>query len=125
MRIVIAEDPEMFREVVRRVCVDDFRHEVVGEAVDGPAAIRTVLATEPDLLLLDLNLPEIDGFGVIDVLTRAHSPARVIALTAARGDYTLFRVERAGFHGFVDKGGSTLAALRAANREVGAGRRYF
>jgi DNA-binding NarL/FixJ family response regulator len=125
MRIVIAEDHEMFREVIRRVCVVDFGHEVVGEAADGPAAIRAVLTAEPDLLLLDLSLPEIDGFGVIDVLARAHSPTRVIALTSARGDYTVFRVERAGFHGFVDKSGSTLDQLRAAIQAVGAGRRYF
>jgi DNA-binding NarL/FixJ family response regulator len=125
MRIVIAEDHEMFREVIRRVCIDDFGCAVVGEAADGPAAIRMVLAAEPELLLLDLNLPAIDGFGVIDVLRRAHSAVRVIALTSARGDYTVFRVERAGFHGFVDKGGNSLANLRAAIEAVAAGRRYF
>jgi len=124
MRIVVAEDHQMFREVIRKVC-GEFGHEVVGEAEDGPATLRVTLSTEPDLLLLDLNLPGLDGFGVVEVLRKAGLPVRVIALTSARGDYTAFRVDRAGFDGFVDKNTNSLESLRAAIEAVGSGRRYF
>jgi len=125
LRIAIAEDHLMFREVIRKVCIDEFRHEVVAEADTGPSAVRVVLASSPDVLLLDLNLPELDGFGVLEVLRKAHSPVRVIALTSARGEYTLYRVERAGFHGFVDKSTNNLASLRGAIEAVCTGKTYF
>jgi len=124
MRIVIAEDHQMFREVIRKVCAE-FGHQVVGEAEDGPSTLRAVLGTAPDVLLLDLSLPGLDGFGVVDVLRKAGLAIRVIALTSARGDYTAYRVERAGFDGFVDKNTNSLESLKAAIEAVGAGRTYF
>ena len=68
MKIVIVEDHLMFREVLRKVCVQELRHEVVGEAGDGRRAVALVLGTSPDLVLLDLHLPNLDGFRVATAL---------------------------------------------------------
>jgi DNA-binding NarL/FixJ family response regulator len=125
MRIAIAEDHHMFREVIRKVCVDEFGYEVVAEAVDGPEAIRVALTTQPDLLLLDLNLPGLDGFAVLEAIRKARCPAKVIAFTSARGDYTVFRIEKAGFDGFVDKGTDSLVQLRLAIESVAKGKRFY
>jgi DNA-binding NarL/FixJ family response regulator len=84
-----------------------------------------ILAAAPDLVLLDLNLPDIDGFSVIDVLRKAQSKSRIIAISAARGSYTLFQLEHASIDGFVDKASNSLANLREAIQTVGSGKRYF
>ena len=66
MRIVIVEDHQMFREVIHKVCVSDFGYDVVGEAGDGAEALRVILAEQPDFLLLDLHLPDMDGFTIVE-----------------------------------------------------------
>ena len=125
LRIVIVEDQVMFREIMRKVCVEEFGHDVVGEAADGRTGLREALARAPDLVLLDLNLPDLDGFEVIDILRKAKSTARIIAISAARGSYTLYQLEHASIDGFVDKASNSLANLREAIQTVGAGRKYF
>jgi DNA-binding NarL/FixJ family response regulator len=125
LRIVIVEDHVMFREIIRKLCVEEFGHQVVGEAGDGRSGIRKILEASPDLVLLDLNLPDIDGFGVIDVLHKALSKSRIIAISVAHGSYLLYQLERASIDGFVDKASNSLATLREAIQTVGSGRRYF
>ena len=125
MRIAIAEDHGMFREVIRKVCVEEFGHSVVAEASDGPAAIRAALGADADLILLDLNLPGLDGFTVMEAIKKARASIRVIALTSARSEYTIYRVEKAGFDGFVDKGADSLGDLRSALESVSSGKRFF
>jgi DNA-binding NarL/FixJ family response regulator len=71
VRIVIVEDHMMFREVLRKVCTEELRHEVVGEADDGRRAVDLVAKTLPQLVLLDLHLPNLDGFGVVEENSRA------------------------------------------------------
>jgi DNA-binding NarL/FixJ family response regulator len=125
MRIVIVEDHQMFREIIHKLCVDDFGHEVVGEAGDGATALRVILQMQPDLLLLDLHLPDTDGFTIIESVRRLLPKLRIIVLTSARGDYTLYRVDRAEIDGFVDKNANSLESLREAIEAVAAGRRYM
>jgi DNA-binding NarL/FixJ family response regulator len=125
VRVVIAEDEQMFRQVLCKICTTEFGCEIVGEAGDGPTALRLVAETQPDLLLLDLNLPQLDGFCVAREAKRVSSSTRVVAVTASHGSYTLFRVERGGFDGYVDKGSNSLTALREAFAACAVGRRYF
>ncbi len=125
MKITIVEDHEMFREVLRRICVQELRHHIVGEAADGRSAVRMVLATSPHLLLLDLHLPNLDGFGVLTAVQMALPSLRVLVLSSHCDDYTVFHAERAGVHGFVDKNTNTVANLKKAITAVGEGGRYF
>jgi DNA-binding NarL/FixJ family response regulator len=124
MRIVIAEDEQMFREVLKKVCVEDFGHDVVGEAEDGEVAVKVVNEVRPDLLLLDLVLPRMHGFEVADHARRSSRGTRIVAVTSSCASYTLYRLERAGFDGYIHKGGQSLGALRDAISAVARGSRY-
>lgn len=125
MRVVIAEDEQMFREVVRKVCINECACEVVGEAADGQTAVQLVAETQPDVLLLDLSLPMLDGFAVMEAVRRLGSATRVMAVTSAHGSYTLYRVERGGFDGYIDKGTNSLTVLREALAACRRGQRYY
>ena len=82
-QIVIVDDHPAFRAWARAVlAADGFR--VVGEAVDGASALAEVQAVRPDVVLLDVQLPDADGFDVADALLAAR-PAPAIVLTSSRG----------------------------------------
>ena len=83
MRILVIEDE---RELARHVCSALTRNGHVPQAVhDGMEGLKAALAEPPDLIVLDLNLPSLNGFGVLAKLREAHNTSRVIILTA-RGD---------------------------------------
>lgn len=125
VRIVIVEDHAMFREVLRKVCARDLRHEVVGEAADGQGAVQLVLKESPDLVLLDLHLPKLDGFGVVEAIRQAAPAIRILILSSHCDDYTVFRAEKTRVNGFVDKNTNTVAILKEAITAVGSGLAYF
>lgn len=125
MKIVIVEDHLMFREVLRKVCTRELHHEIVGEAGDGRTAVQLVLKTKPDLVLLDLHLPKLDGFGVVEALQLASPGIRILVLSSHCDDYTVFRTEQAHVLGFVDKNTNTVPVLKAAITAMGQGKPYF
>ena len=115
----------MFREVLRKVCVSDLHHQVVGEAADGRSGVERVIATKPDLVLLDLHLPNLDGFGVIAAVQQAAPHVGILVLSSHCDDYTVFRIERAMVQGFVDKNTNSVATLKAAITAMAEGKTYF
>ncbi len=125
LRIVIAEDQQMFREVLRRVCVREFNHDIVGEAQDGVTAVRIVTEERPHVLLLDIGLPKLDGFAVARAVRQTSPSTLIIAVTAAHHAFTIFRIEREGFDGYIDKGSNSLSTIRAAVDAVTRGQRYY
>ena len=125
MRILIVEDHLMFREVLRKVCAGELQHEIVGEAGDGKTAVGLALTTAPDLVLLDLHLPNLDGFGVLDAVRRVAPELRVLLLSSHCDAYTVFRAEKANVQGFVDKNTNTVGVLKEAINAVSKGGVYF
>jgi two-component system response regulator NreC len=125
VRIVIVEDHLMFREVLKKVCVEDLRHDVVGEAEDGERAIQVVATTHPDLVLLDLHLPSLDGFGVVEAIRKVTPQVKVLILSSHCDSYTVYRSERAHVQGFVDKNTNSVAMLKAAIGAVAQGKVWF
>lgn len=122
---MLVEDHRMFREVLRKVCVEELGHEVIGEAEDGLEAVRTVELTRPELVLLDLHLPGLDGFRVVEEIRKLSGEIRILVLSSHCDDYTVFRVERAHVQGFVDKNSNSVAALKAAITSVEQGRVWY
>lgn len=115
----------MFRDVIRKVCNSQFGHEVVGETASGREAVTMILALKPDAVILDLSLPDMDGFNVADRVLAELPELRILVLSSHCDDYTLFRVEKAGVHGFLDKNSNTVETLRDALVAVGSGRAYY
>lgn len=125
MRIIIADAEEMFREVMQRVCSMEFGHEVVNVVGDGEKAAHSAKAFRPDVLLMDLSLPKLDGFEVVAAVRDACPLTKIIAISSLCGSYTLFRVERAGFDGYIHKGSNSISAIRHALAAAAQGQRYF
>jgi DNA-binding NarL/FixJ family response regulator len=115
----------MFREVLRKVCADDLRHEVVGEAEDGARAVDVVGRLNPDLVLLDLHLPSLDGFGVVEAIRKKAPQVKILILSSHCDEYTVFRSEKLRVQGFVDKNTNSVATLKAAIAAVAEGKVWF
>jgi DNA-binding NarL/FixJ family response regulator len=112
-RILIVDDHPSFRGFARRLLEAD-GFTVVGEASDGASALAASRALRPELVLLDILLPDTDGFAVAEELARESQPP-VVILTSSReaSDYTS-RLERTSARGFIGKSdlsGPALAAL--------------
>lgn len=115
----------MFREAIRKVCVGEFRCKLVGESDSGATAIEVCQRTKPDVVILDLSLPDLDGFEVAVRLKRQRPAPRILVLTAYLDPYTIFRVERANLEGFVAKNTDTIRTLRLALTALANGGTYF
>jgi two-component system response regulator NreC len=125
VRIVIVEDHLMFRDVIRKICTAQFGHTVVGETESGAKAVELILQLQPEVVILDLSLPDMDGFNVVDRVFTAMPALRILILSSHCDDYTLFRVEKSGVHGFIDKNSNTVETLQDALMAISAGRIYF
>src|SRR4051812_8637408 len=109
-RVLIVDDHAPFRSVARRLLVVA-GFQVVGEAADGVEALDAVQALTPDVVLLDIHLPGVDGFAVAEALA-GHDRAPIVVLVSSRArlDYGN-RVDESCAHGFIakaDLSGETL-----------------
>jgi DNA-binding NarL/FixJ family response regulator len=120
IRIVLADDHTLVREGIRTLLglVDDLA--LVGEAATGRAAIDAVLAASPDVLLLDMRMPEGDGRFVVEELARRGALPPTLILTTFDDDAAAIDVVRAGARGFLLKD-ITLDRLVSAVRALAAG----
>ncbi len=81
IRTLIVDDEPLARERVRSLLLEEKDFEVVGECGDGPTAVKVMEKESPDLVFLDIQMPGLDGFGVLRAVTREHLPT-VIFVTA-------------------------------------------
>ncbi|WP_374443531.1 response regulator [Pseudomonas panipatensis] len=123
-RVVLVEDHPAMRLAIRALLSQDPQFEIVGEAADGHSGLNLVRQERPDLVILDLNLPGLDG---MDLLARVHifdENIRLLVLSSQDERLYANRVEAAGAHGFVSKNKDTTAILNAARMLV-SGYRCF
>ncbi|HEV8648229.1 MAG TPA: response regulator transcription factor [Actinomycetes bacterium] len=110
--VLIVDDHPGFRSLARKLLAAG-GFEVVGEAADGHAAIDAARELRPDVVLLDIQLPGIDGFEVAERLRDgAAGPAVVLVSSRDRADYGA-RVEQCGARGFIPKAELSVDAMRA------------
>jgi DNA-binding NarL/FixJ family response regulator len=102
VRILIADDHPLFRDGLRSL-LQSQGHEVVGETRDGKQAVAMALALHPDLVLMDVSMPELDGLAATRELTAQHPGIKVVILTASDQDETLFEAIKAGAQGYLLK----------------------
>jgi DNA-binding NarL/FixJ family response regulator len=111
VRVVLADDHPVYRSGLAGLLETTEGLEVVGEADDGKGALELVALHEPDVLLLDLEMPEVDGFDVLRAL--ADSAVAVLVLTMHGDDDSVFEAMKAGARGFVSKSASPREVLDA------------
>ena len=103
-RILIVDDAPSVRESLGWLLLDEPGLTVVGEAADGLEAIRQALNLDPDLVILDIELPDIDGFSVTRQLKALPRPPQVVLLSIHSDDLSRQRGVQAGCDAFVEKG---------------------
>jgi DNA-binding NarL/FixJ family response regulator len=120
IRVLIADDHSMVRQGLRTFLELQDGLAVVGEAADGAEAVRLAAELEPDVILLDLVMPGVDGVAAMELLGRAGSTARVLVVTSFTDRRMIVPAIRAGARGYVYKDVDPRA-LAAAVRSVHAG----
>ena len=119
IRVLLVDDQALFREGLRILVSLHEDIEVVGEAGDGREALAAAASLRPDVVLMDLRMPVLDGVAATRLLRESHSPARVIILTTFDDDELVFDGLRAGAIGYLLKDVSSdklVEAVRAAAR---------
>ena len=102
MRIVLADDHALFRDGVRSL-LEARGFEVVGEASDGREAVELANRLAPDVLLMDLDMPNMTGLDATRTLTAQATSVKILMLTASEDDADLFEAIKAGAQGFLFK----------------------
>jgi len=111
--VLIVDDHEAFRESASAL-LEAEGFAVVGEAADGSAAIKEAERLRPEVVLLDIQLPDIDGFAVAEHLSRASDPPRVVLISSRDAGSYGPRLKRTPASGFISKrelSGASLMAL--------------
>ena len=124
LRIVLAEDHKVMREGLRMVLDRESDLEVVGEADDGVTAIQLTRELRPDVVVMDLSMPGLDGLKATEALRTTVADSRILILTRhAEGSYVQ-RLLAAGASGYVLKQSAAEELVRAIRR-VAAGQKYL
>jgi DNA-binding NarL/FixJ family response regulator len=118
--VVIADDQELVREGLRMMLEAEDDITVLAEAADGNQALAAARRVDPDVLLMDVRMPELDGIEATARLARAGSRSRVLVLTTFDLDEYVYRAMKAGASGFLLKD-ATREQLVGAVRTVAAG----
>ncbi|CAM5476089.1 response regulator [Streptomyces narbonensis] len=124
IRVVIADDEPLIRAGIRMILISDPDIEVVGEAADGRAAVEAARAHAADVVLLDIQMPVLDGLSALPELRRAAPAARVIVLTTFGERENVLRALEHGGAGFLLKDTAPAELIRAV-RAAAAGDAYL
>ena len=120
VRVLIADDQAVVRSGLRRILDVDAGIEVVAEAVDGPSAVEAARRLTPDVVLMDIRMPRLDGISATRrLLEESPDPPRVLILTTFGLDEYVYEALRAGASGFLLKDATPediLAAVQAVAR---------
>jgi len=124
IRVLLADDHQVLREGLRNLLERQPDISVVGEADTGRQTVDRVCELEPDVLVLDLAMADMNGFEVMEELRRLGSGVRIVVLSMHSGRDFVLQALRAGCHGFVPKS-TTHTDLIKAIRATFAGERFL
>jgi NarL family two-component system response regulator LiaR len=123
-RVLIADDQTLFRSGLARLLAVDDRVNVVGEAVDGAEAVKLALALKPDIVLMDIKMPNLDGIEATRRILAENPKIRVLMLTTFEADNHVIQALNAGASGYVLKD-SQASAIVSSILAVVAGERVM
>lgn len=113
IRVLLVDDHEVVRQGLRLLLETSDEIEVVGEASDGVEALRAVADDQPDVVLMDIRMPRLDGIEATERLRVDHPEVAVVILTTYNEDALLLRGLRAGARGYLLKGAGQDEVVRA------------
>jgi two-component system, NarL family, response regulator LiaR len=119
IRILIADDHTLMRQGLRQLCEGLGCFNVVAEAENGTQAVALACTMQPDVILMDIVMPDVDGVEAIRRIMRENPAARIIALTMYRQEPYMLDAIRAGARGYLLKtvdAGELIAAIEAVHR---------
>jgi two-component system nitrate/nitrite response regulator NarL len=103
IRVLIADDHRLFAEALEAVLSSEERIDVVGRAADGGEAVDLARRLQPDLVLLDISMPVLDGFEAAAELDLLEDPPAILMLTGSSSPDDVDRARRAGVKGYITK----------------------
>jgi DNA-binding NarL/FixJ family response regulator len=113
IRILIADDHTMVRQGLSQLCNAETDMEVIGQAADGQEACRMASLVEPDVVVMDINMPVLDGVQATRYITKENPEIGVIILTMYRQDQHVFEAIKAGARAYLLKDADSDELLRA------------
>lgn len=125
MRTLIVEDQRMFRDLLAKMCEAHFKHATVVAVGTGGAGAEKIQREPFDLLILDIDLPDRDGFSLAEEAARLDQPPRVLGMSGYCDEFMVHRVMNSSMHGFIDKTDQSVETLAEAIRTVCAGKYFF
>jgi DNA-binding NarL/FixJ family response regulator len=124
LRVLIADDHPLFRKGMRALLTATAGTEVIGEATTGQEAIELAAALQPDVILMDLQMPGINGIEATRQILHTSPHIRILVVTLFEDDASIFSALRAGARGYILKDAQEEEMLRAI-RAVGSGEAIF
>ena len=124
IRVLIADDHAIVRSGISRMLEDQEDIQIVGESTDGQEAIQKVLETRPDVILLDISMPGMDGLDVTKQLKAIDPNVRILILTMHAEEQYAPRLMRAGAMGYVTKHAAPEELVKAI-QVIHSGRRFI
>jgi DNA-binding NarL/FixJ family response regulator len=127
VRVLIADDQTLFRSGLARLLETDPRVDVVGEAVDGADAVQRAATLKPDVILMDLKMPNLDGIEATRRIVSEHPEIKILVLTTFDADSYIMQALRAGASGYVLKDAqpaaivSSILAVQSGERVMASG----
>jgi DNA-binding NarL/FixJ family response regulator len=124
LRVLVVDDHPLFREGLAALLQDLSLVESVGQAANGREAVDRVAALAPDVVLMDLHMPEMDGIEATRRIVLDHPRTAVLVLTMLENDASIFEAMRAGARGYLPKE-ATLDDIARALEAVASGQAIF
>ena len=103
IRVLIADDHRLFAEALEAILATDDRISVVGHAGDGEEAVRLAGSLKPDVVLMDISMPVMDGIEAAQAIRRTDGDASILMLTGSNARTDVDRARQAGASGYVTK----------------------
>ncbi len=122
--VVIVEDHTIVREALKKILSKNSSFEVVGEAKDGLEAVAAIACLKPDLVLMDLSLPRMDGIEAVHEIKKENPSTKILVLTVHKTENRIMGALDSGVDGYITKD-AAHSELELALRDVFSGRKYL